>query len=411
MTAASLPRPGRTPRIRSQRPRRFRVPLDRRIVLTRSDASVLRYLVYLGFASVHALYLFGWLFRREGSKRRAQGLSGFARRLTTLFHEGLVFRVDPRFSRYVRGGASFLYCIESGRAAELARTGLHIHLLEPPEVESQAEAAAPLRGQLAELLVELGFERRFAEARLDATARSACKYLSGVTSLVPHTLLASSWLSIVWFGLLTAGRTLDCILPDSAADLSFWSCGSGLCSEHGHAAVCRAEKKDAEAHRAAWVPIQPDCLFVTGRTVVSLEAETGQSPRAKLAEKIDRYLALAASHSRAEIGERLGIDGVTTFVCVFHCATGGYAARVADLIAERCPAGTRLLRITTAQDFSLERTPSGRVLTRADFLRNAVIDGEPLYASFAGRALAPLFAEVQGTLDGEADVILRSIPW
>jgi hypothetical protein len=408
MTADAL-RPASRPH--RQRPRRFRVPLDRRIVLTRSDESVLRYLVYLGFASVHALYLFGWLFRREGSRRREQGLSGFARRLTTLFHEGLVFRVDPRFSRYVRGGASFLYCVEGGRAAELARTGLHLHLLEPAEAEVQEEAAAPLRGRLVEVLLQLGFERRFAEARLDATARSACKYLSGVTSLVPHTLLASSWLSIIWFGLLAAGRTLDLILPDSAADLSFWSCGSGLCSERGHAAVCRAEKKDAEAHRAAWVPIQPDCLFVTGRTVVSLEAETGQSSRAKLAEKIDRYLALATTHSRAEIGARIGVDGVTAFVCIFHCATGGYAARVADVIAERCPAGTSMLLITTAQDFSLERTPSGRVLTRADFLRNAVIDGEPLYTSFARRAHAPLFAEVQGMQDDAPDVVLRRIAW
>lgn len=358
------------------RPRRFRTPLSRRIRLTRVDEELVRYLVYLGFAPMQALYLLGHLFRRDASKRKRQGLSGFARRCTTLFHAGILSRFDPAFSRYVRGGRSFLYCVESGRAAAAASTGKHYAALTDAEWTRIIEETSSLRSDLLALLERLGFAPEFAEARLDGTARMACRFYSGVTSTLPHTLIAATWLSIVWYGILARGWTLDLIQPDSVADLSFSQAGKRIA-------------------------IQPDTLFVTRGHAIALEAETGQSPRWKIEQKVAHYLAFASAHDPAAIASRLGAERIDRFTVAFHCGSGAHALRVAEAIARACPDGTDLFAIT-ADELSLERGPHGQALSRADFLTNAVIDprGLRLYDWFASRIASPLFAQVEGVEDG-----------
>jgi hypothetical protein len=245
--------------------------------------------------------------------------------------------------------------------------------------------------------VRLGFTAEFADARLDATTRSACKFVSGATSLVPHTLLAATWLSIVWFGVLTRGGDIDPILPDSVADLSFDRCGEPTCG-----ARCRAPR----AHAPATVPIEPDCLFAANGLAVALEAETGQAARGRVEEKVDRYLAFADAHSLADIAARLGCAAVRRFVCVFHCASGVHAARIADVISRRCPDGSDLFRITVADDFTVARTREGVPLHRDAFVRNAEVrPGVRLYDDFAARIAEPVFACIDGRRrDGTAIV-------
>jgi hypothetical protein len=327
------PHPSRAKR--AHRSRRFRAPLARRIRLTRTDAELVRYLVYLGFAPMEALYLFGQVFRRRASTRKRQGLSGFARRCTTLFHAGILSRFDPAFSRYVHGGRSFLYCVESGRAIAAAATGTHYAKLSEDAWRRIRDDTADVRSELLALLVRLGFAPEFAEARLDSTARTACKFYSGVTSTLPHTLVASTWLAIVWYGILAHGWTLDLIQPDSTADLSF-------------------------AHAGKPIAIQPDTLFVTRGAAVALEAETGQSPRWKIAQKIRNYVTFVDTHDLSAIAARLGMEQLARFQCAFHCASGAHAARVADAIARQCPDGTELFVITSSDELSLKRVRTGR---------------------------------------------------
>ena len=369
-----------------QRSRRFRAPLERRIRLTRTDEELVRYLVFVGFAPVQALYLLGSLFRRAASRRKRQGVSGLARRLTTLFHAGILSRFDPAFSRYVHGGRSFLYCVESGRAAAAAATGVHYARLPDAAWKRIQEETAAERSELLALLVRLGFTPEFAEARLDATARTACKFYSGATSTVPHTLVAATWLAIVWYGILARGWTLDLIQPDSVADLSFTQAG-------------------------ARIAIQPDALFVTGGTAIALEAETGQSPRWKIEQKIAHYRAFAAAHDAVAIARRLGVTTIERFVCAFHCDSGAHASRVAEAIARACPEGTDVFVITSSEELSLERGPHGQALSRADFLTNAVVDprGMRLFDWFASRIGSPIFAQVDGREQGGALLSCRPL--
>jgi hypothetical protein len=381
---------------RSCRSRRFRVPLERRMRLTDCDREVVRYLVYLGFAPAPALYLFARLFRRPASQRKDLGLGGFAKRCTTLFHAGVLSRFDPAFSRYVHGGRAFVYCVENGRAAAVAARGTHYARLSDDDWRAIHAEAAGGRAALLDLLVDLDFSTGFAEARLDGNARTACKFVSGETSLLPHTLLASTWLAIVWFGFLTRGCALAAILPDSQADLSFWTCSRRPCRP----GPCQ----EPAGHGALRIAVQPDTLFVADGLAVALEAETGQVSRGKIEEKIARYLAFAAAHDERAIAARLGVDRVSRFVCIFHCASGAHAARIADAIARARPAGSELFRITTVDDLSLEATPDGAALHRAAFLANSRLDtGERLYDFFAARISAPIFARVEGQAeDGHA---------
>jgi len=348
---------------------RYHPSAPRSLVLQARDIAVLVDLFHLRFAKAQALYLSAYASGELG-------MVNWIKRLTALFNARWLSRFDPKFGRYLPGSRHFYYTLETGRAQEVARLRMHYLALPDEQAEAVAKTAAPLRKRLLEMLTEQGLPADRVDAMLQYNTDLALKFISDEPSDVRHRILASTVLSILWFGARQMGAAVENILGDGAVNLSF-------------------------EHDGKRQTIEPDGFFTIGEFGFALEAETGTSARHKIIEKVDRYLLLNREKGVESVAAMTGAHGMTSFRVLFHCQTDAHARMIEDVISEKLPKkGTGLFLMTRSADLHLGDEPTGEKWSRDHFLKDLpVADGTPIFAHLASRITAPVFSQVTGRKD------------
>lgn len=292
-------------------------------------------------------------------------------RLTGLWQHGYLGRFQFRASAYKTVSSWPYLLIETGVASLVVERKLDPDTLTDEEWEQLRADAKPHRERLVDLLAERGLPIDRVRTLLDHNTTLALKLYTAETSQVKHDVLASTFLAYVSLHLRLKGETFAGLLPNNVGDLSF-------------------ETTDKTGKKVN-VPIRPDILFVTpDGQARAVEAETGQSSRAKVAEKIDRYLKLHAHGAIARVAQETGVTQITSFRVVFHCKTQRHADMVLEEIRSAVPSGTGLFLVTLASDFSLDYSFTQLRLRKRD-------DGTPLLPLLAAKVTEPLAYQVIGT--------------
>lgn len=366
-----------SPRMSDRRTRSRFHPSDltQNVLLQQRDLAVLRDLFLLRFAKGQALYLSAY------AAQETPGMTNWTKRLPLLWNKRWMSRFDPKRSRYLSGAKHFYYTLETGRAQEVARLRVPYFALTDEQSALINAAVPPLRAQVSDMLVGQGFSYDQVDATLHNNSELALKFISDQPSDVPHMILGSTVLAILWFGARQLGSTVEHILADGAVSLSFEDDGKQ-------------------------VPIKPDGFFTIGEYAFALEAETGSTARHKIIEKIDRYLLLNREKGISGVSSMTGARGITSFRVLFHCQTDAHARMIEDVISERLPKkGTGLFLITRASDLHLGDEPGGEKWTREHFVKDLpVADGTPLYQHLATRITSPIFSQVTGRSDAAAAI-------
>lgn len=382
----------------SRRQSRFyRDELQPALHLQPRDVAVLRDLFLLRFVPAQALYLTAYVHTpeprpvvgRNAPRDKETGMRNVARRIAALWESGYTGRFMLRSSMYLNTSPWFTYVIEDGKANELAMTHQHYRHVPDKTWAEIIERATPVRERVLDTLAQLGIESDTARAVLHNNTDLALKLVSGQSSDVGHRVLASTVLAILFFAARQTARTLGHLLPDGAVDLSF--------DEY---VLDKAGRKERDQHgneRTKSVPIKPDFFFTIDTDGYALEAETGTSSRAKIEQKVQRYLKLHKAFGVEGVRAAVSAPELTSFRVLFHCAQATHAAMIADVISRACPRGTGLFLISEASDLHLGDIPGCETWSREHFLKNLpTTTGTPLYEHFAAALTSSVYTQVTG---------------
>lgn len=340
---------------------RFREPLERRLVLREEDHRTAEDLFIAGIADTKAMLLF-----RKSHKLTDRPLAHDARRLTDLWRAGFFTRIDQKLA-LLKGSTVRLYAFETGKAQLAYETRTHHLKITAAEWERIQKEASPLRRNALEYLAARGFPVELVESRIESNADALMRFYSGEPSQVPHRVLGSHALAILWYGARARGIPVTHRRPDG--DLVF---------------TAKFENGDMK--------IKPDCFFCLGSTGVALETETGSAGRAKVTNKIKAYLALFKD-GLAKIKACTDAPEMTAFCVLFYTGTHAHARLIEDLLSAEKDPGTGFFRVVTAAEMGLDRTAGGAEITREGLTTNAVLDGLPVVTYLRDRIDAPIFRQ------------------
>jgi hypothetical protein len=387
-----------------RRSRFYRDELAPALHLQTRDVAILRDLFLLRFVPAQALYLSAYVHTptprpvvgRNTPTEKETGMRNVARRMAALWSSGYTGRFMLRSSMYLNTSPWFTYVIEDGKANELARTHQHYRHVAGDVWDGIVERAALVRDRVLDTLAQLGIECDTARAVLHNNTDLALKLVSGQSSDVGHRVLASTVLAILFFAARQTGHTVGHLLPDGAVDLSF--------DEYVLDKAGRRERDSHGNEKTKSVPIKPDFFFAIDRDGYALEAETGTSSRAKIEQKVQRYLKLHKAFGVEGVRSAVGAPDLTSFRVLFHCAQATHAAMIADVISRACPRGTGLFLLSEAADLHLGDVPNGEQWTRDHFLKNlATAGGVALYDHLAAALTSPLYTQVVGRASNVAE--------
>ena len=357
-----------SPRGRTLKPRYRRTKPMPRIVLTARDVSVLLDCAYLRVIPGNATYLLA----ASHSLAFVPPRSYWKERENQLYQGQWLSRFYPPKSPYVTGAGWPLYIVEPGYVSYAIDAGMPISALQTSDRKAYLAASAGMREKLLHLMTANGIEADMAASLLENNGAIAEKFCSGRTSNVPHFLLASTFLAIVWYGLRRAGYTIGNRLPDGFIDWPF--------QVRGEAGIRR---------------IQPDGFFTIdhaeGLQGFALEAETGETGYKALVKKIRSYECLVAQEGIEGLRRRTRCPLLTSFRVVFYCATSAHSQTVARAILDVAPMGTGRFLIATADTVHLD-------YPKWQFQNDGAIVGEgrTVYDYLGYLVLAPVFAQVEG---------------
>lgn len=362
LTLMSSLTPTPEPPKRAQASSRFREPfVDRRVVLTEDDMRMADDLFVAGIADTKAMLLF-----RKSHKASEKKLTHDTRRLTELWRSGFFTRMDQKLA-LLKGSLVRLYAFETGKAQLACETRTHYLKLADDEWTRINKEAAPVRKNTIAYLTSRGFPLELVESRIESNTDALLNFYSGQYSQVPHRLLGSHALSILWYGARSRGIPVGNRRADG--DLTF---------------TVQIEKDD--------VKIKPDCFFTLGSTGIALETETGSAGRAKVTNKIRAYLALFKKGMQT-IKEAADAPDMTAFCVLFYVGTTAHAKLIESILQDEKDPGTKFFRIVTAADMSLDRTHTGEEVSRDMLTKNAEVEGVPVLTYLKDRIAAPIFRQ------------------
>jgi hypothetical protein len=357
-----------SPRGRTLRPRYRRSTPTPRIALTDRDVRVLVDCAYLRVIPGNATYLLAASHSQDFVPPR----SYWKERENQLYQGQWLSRFYPPKSPYVAGAGWPLYIVEPGYVSCAIDAGVPIAALLTDDRKTYLTASAAMREKLLHLMTANGIDADMAASLLENNGAIAEKFCSGRTSNVPHFLLASTFLALVWYGLRRAGYTIGNRQPDGFVDWPFQLRG------------------EAEIRR-----IQPDGFFTIeapdGLQGFAIEAETGETGYKALVKKIRAYEALLLQEGIAGLQRRTGCPRLTSLRVLFYCATSTHAQTVARALLEVVPTGTGRFLIATADRVHLD-------YSKWQFQTAEPVDpkGTTFYDYLGSLVLAPIFAQVQG---------------
>jgi hypothetical protein len=340
------------------------------VSLTKRDVDVLLDCAYLRAIPGYAMYLLAASSSRELLPPR----SYWKERENRLYQGEWLSRIYPPQSFYVSGGTWPIYIMEPGYVSYAIDAGSSLNSLTNAERKQLLEASSGMRERLLGLMTYHGIDAAVASSMLENNGLLAEKFCAGRTSKVPHLLLASTFLVLVWYGLRRGGYTIGDRIPDGFIDWAY-------------------TPKDGGPIRH----IRPDAFFTidhaNGPFGFALEAETGETGYKALVQKIRAYADLAMSEQMAGFRFRTKCD-LRSLRIIFYCATSAHAQIVARAIAEVSPEGSRWFLIVSAEAMHLD-------YSKLQFQQNAEIEGEgPLYDYLADLVLRPIFAQVESSAGG-----------
>lgn len=351
--------------VRSSKSRYYRDPAARVITITDRDVDLFCDLLLLRFVTTPATYLL-WV-REEGhaNVRRTSGAYNWPHRLRDLFDNRYLSRFVLSRSAYMPGRDFPVYCLEEGVATAVAEAKRQRHTITDAEWDGFMKATSPQRERLVSMLATRGFDTDRIRKILEKNTEVALKVVMNEGSQVLHLALAGTFMALLVAAARAKGITPDAWLPDSMADISFM-------------------KGKTE------VPLKPDALIVLDGAAIAVEAETGFSSRAKVAEKVARYGSLMAERGLAVVAEATGLSVVKSLRVVFHCQTKKHADMVCEEIRKAFPNGTGLFLVSTADDLHLN-------YSYAELVAGKTADIPDLYGCLRSLVTTPLFAQVEGT--------------
>lgn len=358
----------RSPRGRTLRSRYRRTKPTPRIDLTARDSAFLLDCAFLRVVPGNATFLLA----ASHSDLFVPPRSYWKERENQLYQGEWLSRLYAPKSPYVTGAGWPIYIVEPGYVSYAIDAGAPVASLLTAERKKYLAASTGMRQKILHLMYASGLDADMAASMLENNGALAEKFCSGRTSNVPHTLLASTFLALAWYGLRKAGYTIGYRKPDGFIDWKF-----------------RVES-EAEPRR-----IQPDGFFTIdradGMSGFALEAETGETGYKALVKKIRAYHGLLMQEAIDGLRSRTHCPDLTTFRVIFYCATASHAQAVARAIAEVAPAGSGSFLIVSAEAVHLD-------YSKIQFQTDAAIDAEgtTLYEYLGGLILKPIFAQVQG---------------
>jgi hypothetical protein len=359
-----------SPRGRKLNSRYRRTKPTPNVSLTKRDVDVLLDCAYLRAIPGYAMYLLA----ASSSRFHLPPRSYWKARENQLYQGEWLSRIYPPQSFYVSGGTWPIYIMEPGYVSYAIDAGKALNTLTDADRKKFMDAASGMRARLHSFMAYHGIEGDVADSMLTNNGLLAEKFCAGKTSKVPHTLLASTFLALAWYGLRRAGYTIENRLPDGFIDWAY-------------------KPKDGSAVRH----IRPDAFFTIDHPLglfgFALEAETGETGYKMLVQKIRAYTELAMAEQMAGFRARTGCD-LKSFRVLFYCATAAHAQIVQRAIAEVSPRGSGWFLVVSADAMHLD-------YSKMQFQTNAEIEGEgPLYDYLADLVLRPIFAQVEGSTKG-----------
>lgn len=353
-----------TIRMLPTRPRRS--PIKRTaappLALTERDVDLLRDLLLLRFASSPALALL-----RACSNTAAR----WKARARALYDAQLLSRFQLGRSVYLDGKDYLVYTLETGVASAVAvtRKGRWAHT--DADWARYTDETSDAREHLVQLLTQRGLASDRVRSILEKNTDIALKIVCNESSQVHHLTLAATFVALTVAAARAHGLPIDAWLPDGMADLSF-----SVTPKPGAKPVI--------------VPCKPDALLVIDGHAIALEAETGHSSRAKIAEKIARYGQLTAQRSLAIVAEQTGCTVVKSLRVVFSCATEQHATMITEEIRKAFPKGTGFFLVVDSTDLHLHYT-----MAELEAGRTATIPA--LFPYLRSLVTTPVFSQVEGT--------------
>jgi hypothetical protein len=357
-----------SPRGRKLRSRYRRTKPTPPIELTARDVAFLLDCVFLRAVLGNATFLLA----ASHSTGLRPPRSYWKQRENQLYQAEWLSRFYPPKSFYVTGAGWPVCIMEPGYVSYAIDEGFRVDVLLGEDRKKYLAASAGMREKLLQLMTANGIDADVAASMLENNGALAEKFCSGRTSNIPHTLLASTFLALAWYGLRKAGYAIGHRQPDGFIDWKF-----------------RVEG-EAEVRR-----IQPDGFFTINRAEglegFALEAETGETGYKALVKKIRAYQHLVLQETIESLRLRTHCPDLTTIRVIFYCATASHAHAVARAIAEVAPAGSGSFLIASADAVHLD-------YSKVQFQTDAPIDvdGTTLYDYLGGLMLKPIFAQVQG---------------
>lgn len=346
-------------------------PHPRGLSLTARDLDFACDLLRLRFAPTPCAYVLG-VSKTNGTR--------WQRRLTKLVQAGFLHRFKLARSPYLHGKDFALYTLETGVATRVSQTGRGRWAHTDADWQTYVEETRDLRDQLVEALGSRGLDSDRVRAILAKNEDIACKIVFGESSQVQHLVLAATLVTLLVHAARAYGLPIDAWEPDGMADLSF---------------PMTVTEKSGKPHQTT-VPCRPDALLVIAGQAIAVEAETGFSSRAKVAEKIARYTQLLAHHGLAVVAQKTGLPVVKSLRVVFYCATPLHAQMVTEEIRRACPQGTGLFLV-------VDQTAVHLAYSADQFDAGKTAEIPDLYGHLATRVTAPLFVQVEGTVDAKVD--------
>lgn len=292
--------------------------------LTTRDVDRLVDLLFLRFATVRELCVLG-VTKENGTR--------WQRRLTQLVGQGLLHRFKLPHSSYLPGKDFALYTLETGVATEVALLKKRRWQMTDADWQACLAASKDRREQLVDLLGSRGIDSERVRSILAKNQDIACKIVFGESSQVHHLALAATLVTVLVHGARRHSIPIDAWEPDGMADLSFAMTAKG---------------------KQVTIPCRPDALLVLDGHALAVEAETGQSSRAKVADKVQRYRDLMGTHGLAVVAEATHLPVIKSLRVVFYCATAKHAQMVAEEVRAVFPKGTGLFLIVDQSALHLE---------------------------------------------------------
>jgi hypothetical protein len=254
-----------------------------KISLSQRDRSVLLDLAYLRAVPGYALYLLAAC----SSRFQVPPRSYWKTRESQLFQGEWLSRIYPPQSFYVSGSAWPIYIMEPGYLSYAIDAGCALNTMREEARKQFLDASSGMRERLLSFMSYHGIDADTADSLLTNNGLLAEKFCAGRTSKLPHLLLASTFLALLWYGLRCAGYTIENRVPDGFIDWAY-------------------TPKDGGPVRH----VRPDGFFTIDHRVglygFAVEAETGETGYKALVQKVRAYTELAMTEKVAGFSARTG---------------------------------------------------------------------------------------------------------